>query len=303
MYPQNLDPSQLVALHFLLAERSVSRAAKKMSISQSSMSHRLARLRKELGDPLLVRDGRSLVATKRAEAMALPLASAMRSLEEALAPQPEFSPSDFKGPVTLYLPDLLAPLLPSIARSLRQEAPSLELEVRMIPPQLAESLGDRRLAVALAPTDFAAPQLMTRKLSVLDFCVVARKGHPIFDCRLTTKRWLSFGHVVVEIENARKNVIGQTLKGKGLSRDVVLRVPSFLTGLLIVASSDHLMNAPRSLVQASMKSLRLQTCPAPLALPRVPFSMFWHERHHADPAHEWLRHKVQSVADPILRGC
>jgi DNA-binding transcriptional LysR family regulator len=302
MYPKNLDPSQLVALHFLLEERSVSQAAVRMSISQSSMSHRLARLRRELGDPLFVRDGRSLVATRRAEAMAVPLAAAMRSLEEALAPQEEFSPRNLTGPFSLYVPDLLAPLLPTIVRSLRSEAPALELEVQMVSPKLVEVLGGKRAAVALAPTAFATPQLMSRRIGTLEFGVVARGGHPALQHKLTVKRWLEFGHVVVEIGNDSKNLIEETLRKKRLKRDVVMRVPSFLTGLVTVASSDYLMNAPRSLVLESMKSLRLQVCPAPLPLPRVTFSMLWHERHQTDPAHEWLRRHIRTIVEPILAG-
>ncbi len=300
MYPKNLDPSQLVALHFLLQERSVSRAAARMSISQSSMSHRLARLRRELSDPLFVRNGRALATTRRAESMAAPLASAMRSLEEALAPRPAFSPRELRGPFSLYIPDLLAPLLPAVVRSVRKEAPALELEVRMVPPQLSDVLADARTALALSPTDFAAPQLMARRMGTLEFGVVARRGHPALRGKLTTKRWLEFGHVVVEIGNARKNPVEEALRKKRLERDVVLRVPSFLTGLMVVASSDYLMNAPRPLARESMKSLPLQVRPAPFPLPRVSFSMLWHERHHSDPAHQWMRRHVEQIAAPIL---
>lgn len=300
MYPTNLDPSQLVALHFLLEARSVSQAAARMSISQSSMSHRLARLRQELGDPLFVRKGRSLVATRRAESMAIPLASAMRSLEEALAPQEVFSPLGLRGPFSLYLPDLLAPLLPTIIRSVRKEAPNVELQIQMVSPKLTEVLGGERTALALAPTDFATPQLMTRRLGTLEFGVIARKGHPALRRKLTTKRWLEFGHVVVEIGNTRNNLVEEVLRKRRLNRDVVMRVPSFLIGLMTVASSDYLMNAPRSLALEIMKSLRLEVCAAPLPLPRIAFSMLWHERHHSDPAHEWLRNHVRTVVEPIL---
>ncbi|HKO50103.1 MAG TPA: LysR family transcriptional regulator [Polyangiaceae bacterium] len=109
-----VDPGSLVALNVLLEERSVTRAARRLGITQSSMSHRLARLRDELGDPLFVRVGATLTPTPRALAIAEPLADALRALDAALATPPAFDPVRTSCRASIIMPDLLAAFAASL---------------------------------------------------------------------------------------------------------------------------------------------------------------------------------------------
>src|SRR4051812_26522255 len=117
------DPAGLLALHALLEERHVTRAARRLGITQSSMSHRLALLRQELGDPLLVRVKGALVPTPRAQAIVRPLADALDSLRRAVNPPERFDPHTSHLTVSLGMPDLLAPLLPGLLEELTAGAP------------------------------------------------------------------------------------------------------------------------------------------------------------------------------------
>ncbi len=117
-----LDATNLVALHVLLEERHVTRAARRLGITQSSMSHRLARLRDALQDPLFVRSAVGLVPTPRAESIAAPLSEALRALQAVIVPPERFVPATSRYTISVAMPDILAPLAPRLIAGLTAEA-------------------------------------------------------------------------------------------------------------------------------------------------------------------------------------
>jgi DNA-binding transcriptional LysR family regulator len=296
-----LDASNLVALHVLLEERHVTRAARRLGITQSSMSHRLARLRSTLQDPLFVRSPRGLLPTPRAHAIERPLAEALRALEAVVAPPERFDPATSRYTLTIALPDVLAPLAPRLIAGLAAEAPLLDLRLTQVAPSLPEALGEGEPVLALAPLRFVRGPVVTRPLGEVRFGVVGRRGHPALRRALTVERWLAYGHVVTRFGNEQTNAIEVELTRQRLRRRVGLEVPSFLAGLFVLPTSDLLMNAPLQLVKEAATRLDLVTREAPIRLPRVRVSVCWHERFQRDPAHRWAREKVFAVARPLFR--
>jgi len=288
----HVDPGSLVALNALLEERSVTRAARRLGITQSSMSHRLARLRDELGDPLFVRVGASLTLTPRALAMTEPLAAALRALDAALAAPPAFDPARTRCRASIVMPDLLATFAPDLVAQVSARAPGIELRFVGVTGELSRVLAGQELSVALVPARFAAEDLQSRAVGELRFGVAGRMGHPALSRRMSLERWLAERHVVVSVGLERSNVIDEELTRRGLERRVGLVVPSFLAGLLSLTHSDLLMNVPVPLVDEAAKRLGLRVCDAPLPLPKLRFSLVWHPRFQHDPAHAWLRQQV-----------
>jgi DNA-binding transcriptional LysR family regulator len=298
--PPTLDPSQLVALNLLLQEGSVTKAARRLGITQSSMSHRLAQLRRSLGDPLFVRVGGKLVPTPRATAIALPLADALRALAASVAPHEPFDPATSRSAVSIAMPDLLAALAPQLVRALVAEAPGVEVHLTSVGPTLPATLAAEPPNMALVPSGFVDDDVRVRPLGDLRFAVVGRRGHPALRRPLTTERWLAESHVVVRVGNERTNVIGAELRRRGLKRSVGLEVPTFLAGLLVVARSDLLMNVPVPLVNEAARALGLQLRDAPIPLPSVRFTLAWHARFHHDAAHRWARERVFRAVRPAF---
>jgi DNA-binding transcriptional LysR family regulator len=296
-----LDASNLVALHVLIEERHVTRAARRLGITQSSMSHRLARLRATLGDPLFVRSPRGLLPTPRTQSIAAPLADALRALEAVVVPPKRFDPGTSRYKLSIAMPDVLATLAPLLIAALSTEAPFFELRLAPVVPSLSEALANGEPALALAPAGFVSGRVITRSLGEVRFGVVGRKGHPALRRALNTERWLAYGHVVTRFGNEHGNAIDGELARQGLKRRVALEVPSFLAGLFVLPSSDLLMNAPIQLVSEAVKQLHLATREAPIRLPRVRVSLCWHERFQQDPAHRWARERVFEVAERALR--
>jgi DNA-binding transcriptional LysR family regulator len=296
MMLDGLDATNLVALHVLLEERHVTRAARRLGITQSSMSHRLARLRESLEDPLFTRSPGGLLPSPRAQSLAGPLREALRALEAAVAPPRPFDPRTTRYSVSIALPDLLAPLAPRLVAGLVTEAPAVRVQLSAVVPALSSALAKGHPALAIAPTQLVDDSVMTRPLGEARFGVVGRRGHPALRRALTIARWLEYPHVIQRLGNDRANTVEAELARRGLRRRVGLEAPSFLAGLFVVASSDLLMNAPLPLVNEAAAKLGLTVREAPLRLPPVRFSVCWHERFQADPAHRWARERVFEAA-------
>src|SRR6478735_9342864 len=150
----NVDPGSLVALNVLLEERSVTRAARRLGITQSSMSHRLKRLRDDIGDELFVRVGTTLTPTQRALAIAEPLADALRALNAAVAPPPAFEPARTTCRASIVMPDLLATFASQLVSRLSAQAPGVALRFVGVSGDLASLLAGSELSLALVPARF-----------------------------------------------------------------------------------------------------------------------------------------------------
>lgn len=299
---QDLDPANLVALHALLEERHVTRAAHRLGITQSSMSHRLGRLRNALHDPLFVRTKEGLAPTPRALSIQRPLREALEALHAAVAPPAAFDPRTTRWALSLAMPDLLVPLVPGLLADLATQAPMVDVRVSGVTPGLVEALATGTPSLALAPTSFVDERTIARPLGAVRFGVALREGHPLHEGPLSVARWLSYPHVVVCIGNERANVIGEELVRRRLERRVGVEVPSFLAGLLIVAGSDLVMNTPMPIASEVAARLGIVVREAPIPIPKVPFAMLWHARFQADPAHRWARELVLTAVKERLRS-
>jgi DNA-binding transcriptional LysR family regulator len=294
------DASNLVALHVLLEERHVTRAARRLGITQSSMSHRLARLRAAFQDPLLVRSPRGLLPTPRAQSIVSPLAEALGALAAIVVPPKRFDAGTSKYTLSIALPDALVPLAPRLIAAFEGEAPLFDLRLTPVVASLSEALATGEPTLALAPAQFLSGPIVARPLGEVRFGIVGRKGHPALRRAPNVERWLAYGHVVTRFGNEQTNAIEAELARQGLRRRVALEVPSFLAGLFVLPNSDLLMNAPIQLVQDAAVQLKLTTREAPIRLPRVRISVCWHERYQRDAAHSWARQRVFDVLGPAF---
>lgn len=291
----DLDLRLLSSLDALLTERHVTRAAQRVGVTQSSMSHNLARLREALGDPLLVRVGRAMVLSPRAEEIEEPLRQALEALRRAVRGAEVFDPRATTRRFTLACPDLLAPLIPTLVGALNESAPSASLDVVATAGDPGAQLASGRWDIALAPTPDEAPGLVLRSLGALEWCVLARRDHPAAKRKLSAATWARYPHVVVRSGNASPNRIARALSDAGVARKVGVTVPSFLAAAWVVARSEMLLTAPRALVAELAPALGLKLLSPPVALPTTAVAALWHERVQADAGHRWFRERVVEV--------
>lgn len=301
----SLDLNLLAALEVLLAERNVTRAARKLGLTQSSTSHVLGRLREALGDPLLVRAGRTMVPTPRAEALAAPLGRALAELRRVVRHEATFDPKTSTRTFALACPDLVVSFLPGLVASLAKEAPHVRLDVRMSAGlDIGSALAASAIDAALAPlAEDEGVGLARRVLGRVSFCVLARRGHPVLAAKTwDLDAWLRHPHVVVHTGSSGPGFIGAALDRAGRSRTIGMTAPSFLVAPFVVAESDFLFAAPRELSAGVARRLGLAVLDLPLSIPRVPVALVWHERMQSDPGHTWFRERIGAAAKALLRS-
>ena len=303
-----VDLNLLVVLDALLRESSVTRAAKRVGLSQSATSHALARLRLLLDDPVLVRTPHGMKPTPRAASLAAPVQRALEQLEQSLAPPLPFDPGRSTQGFTLSLEDAgQVGLLPLLAERLKTEAPGVDLRVHSASassPTEALAAGSVDLALAVSPEPsegFHAEVVFTTP-----FVSILRADHPEVGKRLSLKRFSELGHIVLGGPGSVDPEIDRLLaasarpgKGSPRARRAALTVPSLLPIPWLVARSDLVATVPALLLGLDREHLPLARHTPPVPIEPTTGSLVWHERTHHDPAHRWLRQVVKEACGEL----
>ena len=286
----DLDGHLLQLLLAVVEEASVTRAAQRLDVTQSAVSHGLDKLRAIVGDPLFVRSGRGIVATARALQLVAPARQLLEQMQ-GFVTLGGFDPAGFKGQVTVAANDLQRDLLlPGMLQRLREQAPGLTL--RVIPsgvPQ-AEMLRDGHCQLIISPRPPEVADLMQKRLFEDRYVV-------FFDAQVRQApvdraEYLAAEHVTVVYEPRRALDIDDALAQAGVQRRFVASVPGFAGVAAFVRGSDRLCTAPSLLHEHALRGLAWAEPPLPC--PALPMYLIWHARHQADPLHRWLRQTLDS---------
>lgn len=286
---RSLDLNLLVTLDVLLAEHNVSRAAERLHYSQPAISVHLAKLRELLDDPLLLPGPRGMQPTARAEQLRGPLREALEAIGRAVAPSAPFDPAAANHTWRIAAADYgeAAIVLPTLG-ILRASAPGTRLAVIQPEPARIARMAERGdIDLAFQTTDVAPPGLHRQGLFTERYLLAGRKGHPLLKRKPSLKRFCELEYGIVSPDGGGFHGPTDTaLAELGLERRVVLSVPHFLYLVKVLAHTDLVALLPSRLV---IGNPLLQVAEAPVKLPCYEMSMYWHERVHRDPAHQWLR--------------
>lgn len=296
VHVEAFDLNLLLAFEALWTERHVTRAARRVGVTQSAMSHALGRLRAQFDDPLFQPTPRGLQPSPRAHALAPPLAEALALVRRAVATEAPFSPATLQRTFTIGTTDYgeLA-LVPRLMAHLAREAPNVRLAIRPIVGEGERELisGEHDLVLGVG-----APQGAGVRAELLfadSFVSLLRAGHPATRRPLTLERFLVLSHVLVSPQGSGESQVDAALRERGRSRRVVLRIPHFLVAPLVIAESDFIITLPERVARTVAPRYQLVLRPTPVPLPTFSFSQFWHERNDADPAHRWLREQLVAL--------
>lgn len=291
------DLNLLAVLDAVLTEGSNRAAAARLGVTQSAVSHALAKLRRRLGDPLVVPGRGRMVPTPLAESLAPALREALERLSGALRGARGFEPAHSTRTFWLSSADLAGMVvLPPLLRELTRAAPGVS--VRMRPPgesDLAE-LERGGLDVALGIFQDAPAAFRVQALFRERFVCVARRGHPVTGGRLTLARYLEHGHVIVAPRGGTSSLVDEALAKLGKARRVVAAVPHFFLAPFVVASTDLLLMAPERMAHLLAPAFGLELMQAPLEVAGFTVSQLWHERMQHDAAHVWLRKMITDAS-------
>ncbi|MFG2603724.1 LysR family transcriptional regulator [Streptomyces sp. NPDC048514] len=295
-----LDLNLLVALDVLLEEQSVQGAARRLHLSEPAMSRTLGRIRKALGDPVLVRAGRRMVPTPHALAVRAEVSAVVERARALFAPGRDADLRTVSRTFTIIGHDAIAATQGAalFARAAR-EAPGIRLrflsESHEDAPYLRQGTADLEVGVI----DSIAPEVHVETVHEDRLLGVVRAGHPLLDGELTAERFAGeAGHLIVSRRGRQRGPIDDALAGLGLRRRVVGTVGTYPASLFVLRETD-LIGLVSHWDRPLADVLGLVVFEIPLPLPTVRVGFAWHPRHDADPAHAWLRGCVREL---LLRG-
>ncbi|MDF3288843.1 LysR family transcriptional regulator [Streptomyces silvisoli] len=291
------DLNLLVALDALLEEESVTLAAERLGLSGPAMSRTLGRIRRQFGDPVLVRAGRRMVPTPRALAIR---AEVRRVVEEARAVFASVAPDDpstFQRQFTIVAFDALVMVFGSeLLRRVACEAPGSKL--RFLPEERSgvPPLRDGSVDLEIGVIDRGEPEVRVEPLFEDRMVAVVRPGHPMArENKLTLRQFADAGHLLVSRRGRFYGPLDDALADRGMRRRVVGSAPALAASLFMIMESDAVGLVLERVAARAVDALGLRTFPVPLELPPVRIGMAWHPRHDADPGHAWLRQVVRDA--------
>ena len=307
---RRLDLNLLRVFDAVMAERSLTRAAHKLSLTQPAVSNALRRLRETLDDELVRRTGSGMEPTPRAQALWPVVRSMLAQLEAALAPE-AFVPAEASNTFVLAMADATAAaLMPRMVALLANEAPDVSVRVLPLSTRDPRSLLDEEvvdLAIGYFPAvlaDLTAQRQAGNAVSYAhqrvydgEYVCLMRKGHPLADAPLTLDAYCAARHLLVSFSGRPYGFTDEALAALGRERRIVLTVNQFFTAGLVVAGSDLLTVLPLHFFGVTGLEGELVWRPLPLSLPTVHVDALWHVRRAGGAAQQWLRRLVERSAE------
>jgi LysR family nod box-dependent transcriptional activator len=289
------DLNLLLAFDALLEERNVTRAARRLNVSQSALSASLKRLREALGDPLLVQNGKTMVPTSHALALVPEIDATLKTLRRLIRPS-GFAPATSSRAFRIAASDYVATmLLAPLVRHLAREAPMVRLEVTLPNEDTGTRLARGDFDLLLAPEEFIDPDHPAELLLEERHVVVGWHLNPIFDRPLTLEDFSEAGHVAVRLDR-RDTFIDRECNRLGVRRRVEIHAPSFIQAPWLLPGTSRIALMHERLAQLMAPSLGLRIAPPPFELPVMREMMQFHVTREADSGLVWLRSLLRSIA-------
>lgn len=286
---RSIDLNLLVILDALLAERSVTRAAKQLGMSASAVSHALDRLRRTFNDPLIERTPHGMVPTQRAQDLGRYVREALKELQHGIAQQLSFDPATSERQFNIRLSDFLTCcLLPRLCTRVRAEAPAIRLIVKHLQADGEQpyEAGDIQLRV---DASIRGREYRRERIWHDPFVVAMRRGHPAAQREMTLQAYVELPHLDVSSAIIDTRPLDEVLDAKGLARRAMITIPSMAAVVAILEHTDLCAVLPERWLALYSEPGRLATAPLPLQGIDYNVDMIWHRRDDDDPGHRWLR--------------
>ena len=300
---REVDLNLLVVLDALLREQSVTLAADQLALTPSAVSHALKRLRELFDDELLLRDGRRMRPTVRAESLAEALPRLLNQVSRVIEPPAAFSPETSNRRFHLAAPDFVAPLVPSLLRHLHAKAPEVALELAPYAESAVRDVAEGRYDALVAIAGIQSDDLRTTPLGTWRWAVYARAGHPAFDDWSATA-WSTYPHLQI-----RPRPLARPSGGRGpaftdrraaelgIHRVIRAVVPHFSMAAPILAKTDLLLTIPSVAMGDSVAAYDLDCREVPFDLEPLRLSLYRSAAQGDEPGIRWFIERVTAAFD------
>jgi DNA-binding transcriptional LysR family regulator len=294
-----LDLNLLVALNALLAERSISRAAEKIFLSQPATSNALARLRAYFNDDLLVSSGRQLLLTPRAKELIEPVREVLMRIDSTIAAQPQFNPAQETRTFTFLVSDYTTSvLLPALLETLFRQAPGLRVALRDQTDKAGEVLEQGEADFLVIPSQYLCKDHPSAALFEEDYLCVTWEGNSRVQNRLTFDDYLACGHVIATFASTTplSTFDGWFMESFEVKRRVEVTAPTMTALPALVVGTDRIATVHRRIALRAQETLPIKVWEPPPRIPRLVQMLQWHKHRNNDPAIAWIREQIINVA-------
>lgn len=290
---REIELHHLQIFEVLLHERSLTRAARVLDVTQPALSKTLARLRIYFSDPLFIRVGMRMEPTPKALALAEPVRAILERMRALRTDHTLFDPKTSERKFSFFMVDAaVVQLLPPLLNLLQTEAPrvhvqAIHCDVQHLDLWLESGLVDFAIG--------AFPSLMhgIRRQPLWNeaYAAVARRAHPRLGPQPSLEAFISEKHALVSaVGTGHEHLAAEHLLEAAIPREnIVCRVPMFAAAAHIVNRSDAVATLPQSLAETMAADLGLQLVALPLKLPPMEIALYWHDRFHRDAGNQWMR--------------
>ena len=287
----DIDLNQLVLFQQLMVERSVSKVAEKLGLTQPAVSNTLAKLRRQFADDLFVRTPTGMMPTPFAEQLAEPIGYALGMIHSGLNQHSRFDPARVKRSVTIGMTDIgEIVFLPALVERLRQQAPGVALStVRTTATNLRDDMEAGKVDLAIGPLPQLKAGFFQRRLFQQRYVCLFRKGHALDRKRLSLEDFQAAEHLIIVSAGTGHGKVDDLIRRAGVERSVRLTIPHYVSVGHLLQRSDMLATVTERLAESLAEPFNLSFRPHPIDLPEIAINVFWHAKVHRSPAHQWLR--------------
>lgn len=299
-HSKKFDMNLLLAFDALLRERSVSRAAENLGLTQSAMSHALRRLRDFYEDPLFVRVGDAMKPTPFAEEVSGFVRDIVATVQRNLLARASFDPATSTRVFSLCMTDMgELVFLPRLIEVLQTLAPTCRIRTSQISTEhVADALEKGETDLAIGSHYIQDPNLFQQELFKHSFATIVSNTYP--DDEMDLEKFLSMKHISVVLSD-RSTRYDQFIDDLGLHRVIYLTTPHFITIPTILEKNPELVaTVPGELGKIFLRYNAVKVVKTPIVAPPLSLRQYWHPRHHHDPGIIWLRQLVKTLFDRYL---
>lgn len=293
------DLNLLLAFEVLIEERNVTRAAKRLNLTQSAMSGALRRLRDAFSDEILVQQGKKMFPTAAALALAPEVSSVIADLRRLIAQGMAFDPQTSERKFRIVTSDYIAiVLIGPLLEQLQHEAPRIRLELTHPAPDVIGRLDDGTIDLVIAPERFLAGDNPRELLLEERHVVVGWTGNPALGVPLTRETYESLGHVVVDLTKGG-TFAENFLREHSDRRRVEVTCPDFSAVAWLLPGTNRVALMHERLARIMARFLPLRICEPPVDLPVMREMILYHRANAEDPALAWFRKRLIAAAGTI----
>lgn len=301
-----IDLNLLVAFDALASERSVTRAANRIGIGQSAMSHNLARLRVLFGDELFTRASDGMRPTPRALDLIDTVHAVLAQIQAMTARRTDFVAETAERTFRIGLPDSVEVLLiPELLAHLRAHAPGVRLRLQITGDavHLLDDLDSDRIDMAFGIGAFEQGREHHKRRSLLIGSYLCMFNPALVGIKppISLDDYVRLPHVLTSLRQGERGVVDDALEKVGLRRTVALVTPRFLAVPFLVRGAPVITTMHAELARLFSTALNLSLSPPPIPLPQISISLLWHASYDHDPAHLWLRRTIVRLAADVTK--